>query len=168
MARTLATAAAVVLTSAALFAQGQAQPAAKPGVEILTPQKQSAAKNLLQDVSATGCIRLWQPQPDDPTKMPADRQPGLAGVYLLTPLASNPSTQADMPTYVLTPSATLSFSQHVGHQVTITGTSQAAPLPPTVQESVNAPTLRPENKPTTNGLPRLTASTLAMVAETCP
>ena len=48
-----------------------------------------------------------------------------------------------MPTYLLTPSATLSFSQHVGHKVEITGTAQTAPLPPTVQEIATAPTQRP-------------------------
>ncbi len=35
---------------------------------------------------------------------------------------------------MLTPSVTLSFSQHVGHKVEVTGTAQTAPLPPTVQE----------------------------------
>ena len=48
--------------------------------------------------------------------MPPDRQPGLAGIYLLTPLASNPNAATDLPTYLLTPSATLNFSQHVGHR----------------------------------------------------
>ncbi len=62
----------------------------------------------------------------------------------------------------------MNFSQHVGHQVEITGTAQTAPLPPTVQEIATAPTLRPENKPSTNGMPRLTVTTMKMVAESCP
>jgi len=169
MGRTIAAAvAAMTLAGATLFAQAQAPVTQKPGTETVTPQARADAKNLIQQVSTTGCVRLWQPQPDDPTKMPSDRQPGLAGVYLLTPLASNPTTETDLPTYVLTPSATLTFSQHVGHEVTITGTAQTAPLPPTVQEIASAPTIRPENKPTTNGMPRLTAQTMTVVKDSCP
>ena len=125
-----------------------------------------ATKNLMQDVQTQGCIRLWKPASGDPTRMPPDRQPGLAGVYLLTPFSSNPT--ADNPTYLLTPSGTLNFSQHVGHKVDITGTAQASPLPPTAQEIAIAPTQRPEEKPTTNGMPRLTVSTMKMVSESCP
>lgn len=127
---------------------------------------QSAAKNLIQPVTTQGCIRLWKPATDDPAKMPPDRQPGLAGVYLLTPVASAPATDVDLPTYLLTPSATLSFSQHVGHRVEVTGSAQAAPLPPAVQEIATAP--RPESKPSTTGMPRLTVTTLKLVTESCP
>jgi len=157
---------AIAISGAALLAQPQA-PAAK-GTERMTPATQAAAKNLIESISTVGCIRLWKPMPDDPTRMPPDRQPGLAGVYLLTPLSSTPATEHDVPTYILTPSATMSFYQHVGHQVEITGTAQAAPLPPTVQEIAAAPTLRPENKPSTNGMPRLTVTTMKMVRESCP
>src|SRR5689334_2019528 len=100
--------AAMVSAGVALSGQAQA-PVAKPGTERITPQSQSAAKNLMQDISTEGCIRLWRPQPDDPTKAPLDHQPGLAGVYLLTPIASSPNTATDVPTYVLTPSATINF-----------------------------------------------------------
>src|SRR5215204_4657738 len=82
-----------------VFTQAQAPVSQKPGTEKVTGQEQTNAKNLLQDVSTTGCVRLWKPAPSDPTRMPAD-QPGLAGVYLLTPLASNPTTETDMPTYL--------------------------------------------------------------------
>lgn len=161
-----------VITSLAMgatvLAQAQAPVTQKPGTEKVTGQERNNAKNLVQDVSTTGCIRLWKPAPGDPTKMPADRQPGLAGVYLLTPLASNPTTETDLPTYLLTPSATLNFSQHVGHQVEITGAAQTAPMPPTVQEIATAPTQMPENKPSTNGMPRLTVTTMKMVSESCP
>jgi hypothetical protein len=157
-----AAATAMVISGAALSGQ------APKATEKITPQDLAAAKNLIQDVQVVGCIRLWKPAPDDPKQMPPDRQPGLAGVYLLTPVASSPATAADMPTYLLTPSATQSFSQHVGRKVEVTGTSQAAPLPPTVQESVAAPTQRPENKPSTNGMPRLTVTTMKVVTESCP
>ena len=122
----------------------------------------------IKDVNAVGCIRLWQPAPADPTRMPSDRQPGLAGVYLLTPLSSNPASPTDLPTYVLTPSGTLNFSQHVGHQVEIVGASQPATAPPVVPSTGNGPALRPENKPNTNGMPRLTATTMKMLSESCP
>jgi hypothetical protein len=159
---------AVAISGAGLLAQAQAPVAGTKGTEKITPQTEAAAKNLIESISTVGCIRLWQPAPADPTKMPPDRQPGLAGVYLLTPMSSSSATEADLPTYILTPSATLSFSQHVGHKVEVTGTAQTAPLPPTVQEIATAPTQRPENKPSTNGMPRLTVTTLKMLTEGCP
>lgn len=163
-----ALAATMVAASATLFAQAQAPVTQKPGTERVTPQAEQAAKNLTQDVTTTGCLRLWKPQPVDPTKMPNERQPGLAGVYLLTPLATNPAATIDLPTYVLTPSGTINYFQMVGKEVTITGTAQTAPLPPTVQEIATAPTMRPEEKPTTNGMPRLTVTTMKVVKDSCP
>jgi len=159
---------AVALSGAALLAQAQAPVVGTKGTEKITPQTEAAAENLIESISTAGCIRLWQPAPADPTSMPPDRQPGLAGVYLLTPLSSTPATETDLPTYILTPSATLSFSQHVGHKVEVTGSAQTAPLPPTVQEIATAPTQRPENKPSTNGMPRLTVTTMKVVTENCP
>jgi hypothetical protein len=163
-----ALASAVVISGASLVAQAQAPNPSSKGTEVLTRQGRSDAKNLIEDVATVGCIRLWQPAASDPTKMPDNRRPGLAAVYLLTPTASNPAATIDLPTYLLTPSGTLNFSQHVGHKVEITGTAQTAPLPPTVQEIATAPTQRPENKPTTNGMPRLTVTTMKMVTESCP
>ncbi len=163
-----ALATAFTISGAALLAQAQAPAPSSKGTEVLTAQGRADAKNLIEDVKTLGCIRLWKPAPDDLTKMPPDRQPGLAGVYLLTPTYSNPTTESDLPTYILTPSATVNFSQHVGHKVEITGTAQTAPLPPTVQEIATAPTQRPENKPSTNGMPRLTVTTMKMVTESCP
>ena len=161
-----ALASALFVSGVALSGQTQA-PVAKPGTETQTPQSQAAARNLIQDVSTEGCLRLWRPQPADPTKFPNDRQPGLAGVYLLTPISSNANSTTDNPTYLLTPSALINFSQHVGHKVMITGTAQTAPLPPTVQE-IATPAMRPEEKPSTNGMPRLTVTTFKMVTESCP
>lgn len=155
---------ALLISGVTVFAQQAAT--VKPATEKISPAAQAAAKNLIQDVQTVGCIRLWRPAPADPTKMPPDRQPGLAGIYLLTPLSANPTTATDLPTYVLTPSGTLNFSQHVGHKVEITGTAQASPLPPAVQDIATAP--RPEEKPSTNGMPRLTVTTMKMVTESCP
>lgn len=138
------------------------------GQPPVSPQAREKAKNLIEDVTAVGCIRLWRPAPADPKQMPPDRQPGIAGIYLLTPLASGSTvTTIDLPTYVLTPSATHNFSQNVDRKVEITGTSQAAPMPPTVQETVAVPA-RPENKPSIQSMPRLTVTALKLVAETCP
>jgi hypothetical protein len=156
---------ALLISAVTVFAQA---PVAKPATERISPQAQAAAKNLIQDVQTVGCIRLWKPTTGDPAKMPADRQPGLAGIYLLTPLAAGASSAIDLPTYLLTPSGTLNFSQHVGHKVEITGTAQTAPLPPTVQEIATPPPQRPEEKPSTNGMPRLTVTTMKMVTESCP
>ena len=162
----IAFAGAVAVSGMVAVAQAPTPP--QTGTEKVSPQAQAAAKNLMRDVQTVGCIRLWKPSPDDPTRMPPDRQPGLAGVYLLTPLSSNPTAATDLPTYLLTPSATINFWQHVGHKVEVSGTAQAAPLPPTVQEIATAPTQRPEEKPSTNGMPRLTVTTLKLVTESCP
>ena len=159
---------AMAISGASLLSQSQAPAPSSKGTEILTPQGKADAKNLIEDVKTSGCIRLWKPAPADPAKMPADRQPGLAGIYLLTPASSSTLTDTDLPTYLLSPSATVNFAQHVGHRVEIAGTAQTAPLPPTVQEIATEPTLRPENKPTTNGMPRLTVATMKMIAENCP
>ncbi|HUQ86118.1 MAG TPA: hypothetical protein VM096_01085 [Vicinamibacterales bacterium] len=163
-----ALASALLVSGATLFAQAQAPVTQTTGTERISPQAQAAAKNLMQDVSTVGCIRLWRPTTGDPTRMPPERQPGLAGVYLLTPLAAGANATTDLPTYLLTPSGTLNFSQHVGRQVEITGSAQTAPLPPTVQEIASAPTQRPEEKPSTNGMPRLTVTTMRVVSESCP
>ena len=94
--------------------------------------------------------------------MPSDRQPGVAGTYLLTPFFSDAKTVTALPTYLLAPSVSFSFWNHVGHKVEITGTAQAAPGAPT------EPTLRPEENPSTDGMLRLTVSAMKMVAESCP
>ena len=122
------------------------------------------AKSAIEDVTMVGCIRLWRPAPEDPKQMPPDRQPGIAGVYLLTPLASTANSLIDLSSYVLTPSATHNFWQNMDRKVEITGSAQAAPVPPTVPQV----TARPENKRNLDALPRLTVRTLKMVGDTCP
>jgi hypothetical protein len=161
------TALAIALVISGATLNGQSAGTQKPGTEVLSPQAQQKAKNLIEDVTTVGCIRLWRPAPEDPKQMPPDRQPGIAGIYLLTPLASMANSLIDIPTYVLTPSATHNFWQNVDRKVEITGTSQAAPLPPTVQETVSVPA-RPENKPSIQSMPRLTVRTLKMVGDSCP
>ena len=161
------TALVIALTISGATLTSQAPGTQKPGTEIVSPQAREKAKNLIEDVTTVGCIRLWRPAPADPKQMPPDRQPGIAGIYLLTPLASTANSLIDIPTYVLTPSATHNFSQNVDRKVEITGTSQAAPMPPTVQEIVAVPA-RPENKPSVQSMPRLTVTTLKLVGDSCP
>lgn len=158
----------LAVSGVTVFAQAPAPAPPQSRNAIVTAASQTAARNLIAEVSTLGCIRLWKPAPDDPAKMPPDRQPGLAGIYLLTPLSSDPTATTDLPTYLLTPSGTVNFSQHVGHTVEITGTSQTAPPPSTVQDLVTAPPRRPEEKPSTDGMPRLTVKTMKMVTESCP
>lgn len=150
------------------MAQAQAPTPQKPGTEKVTPQAQAKARNLMQDVTVVGCVRAWKPAPDDPAKLPDNDQPGVPGIFVLTPVASNPTAATDLPTYLLTPSATVNFHQHLDHKVEIKGTAQTAPQPPTVQEIATAPTQRPENKPSTQSMPRLTVTTLKMVSQSCP
>lgn len=119
------------------------------------------AQNQIRDVQTVGCLRLWKPA-TDPAKMPSERQPGVAGTYLLTPLFSGAATAVALPTYFLAPSVSFTFWQHVGHQVEITGTAQPSPTRPTT------PAQRPEESLSTDGMPRLTVSAMAMVSESCP
>ena len=146
----------------------QAPPTPKASTEKMTPRQHAQAKNLTEDISATGCIRAWKPAPEDVTKMPENRQPGVAGMYLLTPLASGPNASTDLPTYLLTPTQIVNFAQHLDDKVEVVGVAQAAPMPPTVQEIATAPTQRPENKPNPQAMPRLTIKSLNKLSDSCP
>lgn len=148
--------------------QAQAPVQTKPGTQTVTPQQQRDARNLTEDVTAVGCLRAWKPAPEDVTKLPENREPGMAGMFVLTPLSSSPSVVTDLPTYLLTPTATVNFQQHLDRKVEIIGVAQTAPMPPTVQEIVTAPTQRPENRPNPQSFPRLTVKSLTKLADTCP
>ncbi|HEX6216143.1 MAG TPA: hypothetical protein VFZ38_15020 [Vicinamibacterales bacterium] len=121
-----------------------------------------------EEVHAVGCVRAWKPAPQDVTRLPENREPGMSGIYVLTPLASGPTVATDLPTYLLTPSATVNFHQHLDRKVEVVGMAQIAPMPPTVQEIVSAPTERPEEKPNAQSFPRLTVKTIRRVADSCP
>lgn len=120
-----------------------------------------------EEITVVGCVRAWKPASDDPTKLPENREPGLASVFVLTPLASGPTTDVEVPTYLLTPSATANFQQLLDRKVEVVGMMQAALRPPTVREVV-VPTQRPENKPSAQSLPRLTVKTIRKMADSCP
>lgn len=158
----------VVMACTALMGQAQAPAPQTKGTEKITPQAEAQAKNLIQEVKTAGCIRAWKPAPDDPAKPSENRQPGVAGVFLLTPVTATPNASVDLPTYLLVPSANINFQQHLGHRVEVTGTAQTAPMPPTVQEIATAPSQKPENKPNTQSMPRLTVTALKMVSQSCP
>ena len=153
---------------ATVSTQAQAPAMQQPGTEKVTPRQQAQADNLTEEVTATGCIRAWKPAPEDVTKLPENREPGVAGIFLLTPLASGPNATTDLPTYLLTPTQLVNFAQHVDDKVEVVGVAQTAPMPPTVQEIATAPTQRPENKPTTQAMPRLTIKSLKKVSDSCP
>jgi hypothetical protein len=157
-----------VAMSISAVSQSQAPVQTRPGTETVTPQMAAQAKNLTEEVSAVGCVRAWKPAPEDITKLPENREPGMAGMFLLTPLASSPSVAIDLPTYLLTPSATVNFQQHLDRKVEVVGVAQTAPLPPTVQEIATAPTQRPENRQTVQSYPRLTVKSIKKIADSCP
>jgi hypothetical protein len=121
-----------------------------------------------EEVHAVGCVRAWKPAPQDVTRSPENREPGMSGMYVLTPLTSGPTVAGDLPTYLLTPSATVNFHQHLDRKVEVVGMAQTAPMPPTVREIVSAPTPRPEEKPNAQSFPRLTVKTIRKVADSCP
>ena len=137
------------------------------GNEKVTPQQQSMAKNLTEDIITVGCIRAWKPAPGDVTKFAENDQPGVAGIFLLTPLLSSPSTERDVPTYLLTPTQTVNFAQHLDDKVEVVGVAQTAPMPPTVREIASAPP-RPENNSNAQAMPRLTIKSLRKVSDSCP
>lgn len=163
--------AAIAISTVGLYAsdkQAQAPVQTRPGTEKVTPQIAMTARNLTEEVTTVGCVRAWKPAPEDVTKLAENREPGMAGMFVLTPLASNPTTASDLPTYLLTPSATVNFQQHLDRKVEVVGVAQTAPMPPTVQEIVTAPTQLPENKPNPQALPRLTVRSMKKVSDTCP
>jgi hypothetical protein len=148
--------------------QAQAPVQTKPGTEKVTPALQQNAKNLTEEITAVGCIRAWKPAPEDVTRLPENREPGMAGIFLLTPLSTSPTAAIDLPTYLLTPTASANFQQHLDRKVEVIGVAQTAPLPPTVQEIATAPTQRPENRPNPQSFPRLTVKSIKQIADSCP
>ena len=161
-------AALAISTVVAASEQAQAPVQTKPGTEVTTPQAQRDARNLTEEVTAVGCLRAWKPAPEDVTKLPENREPGMAGMFVLTPLSASPTVATDLPTYLLTPAATVNFHQHLDRKVEVVGMAQTAPMPPTVQEIATAPTQRPENRPNAQSFPRLTVKTLTKLADSCP
>ena len=159
--------AAMLISAVGLFAQAQAPVRPQTGTETVTPAAAANAKNLIEEITAIGCVRAWKPAPEDVTKQPTNDKPGVAGVFLLTPMQSSPNTANDVPTYLLTPSQIVSFANHLDDKVEVVGTAQTAPMPPTVQEIATAPP-RPENKPNAQAMPRLTVKSLRKISDNCP
>ena len=160
--------AALAISTVGVMAQAQAPVTQQKGTEKVTPRQVAQAKNLTEEVTVSGCIRAWKPAPEDTTKLPDNDRQGVAGIFLLTPIQSTPNASVDLPTYLLTPTQTVNFAQHLDDRVEVVGTAQTAPMPPTVQEVVNAPTQRPENKPSAQSMPRLTIRSLKKLSDSCP
>jgi hypothetical protein len=160
--------AAMAISTVGVLGQAQAPVQTKPGTEKVTPQVQQQARNLTEEITTVGCIRAWKPAPEDVTKLPENREPGMAGMFLLSPLSTSPTAAIDLPTYLLTPTASANFQQHLDRKVEIVGVAQTAPMPPTVQEIATAPTQRPENRPNAQSFPRLTVKSITRVGDTCP
>lgn len=155
--------AAVAISTVGLI--GEASTYAKATVDEQSPvQTRSGA----EDVTTVGCVRAWMPASADVTRLPENREPGMAGMFLLTPLASGPTTAMEVPTYLLEPSATANFQQHLDRKVEVVGVVQSAPRPPTVREIVTVSTQLPENKPNLQSMPRLTVRSIRRVADSCP
>ena len=149
-------------------AQAQAPVRPQTGTEKVTPDAAAKAKNLTEDITTVGCLRAWKPAPEDVTRQPTNDKPGVAGVFLLTPLQTTPAASIDLPTYLLTPTQVVNFAQHLDDKGEVVGVAQTAPLPPTVQEIATAPTQRPENRPNVQSMPRLTVKSLKKISDSCP
>jgi len=176
MMRTL-TATIAALSLAAAMAAAQAPPTPQTPQTPQTPPTpqtpkpatepagtQAQAKNLMQDVTKIGCLKAWQPGPVDAAR---GGEPPKMGTYVLVPISADPvRATVDLPTYVLV-GGTVNLSVHENHKVEISGIEQTAQLPPTVQETVTAPTMKPENKPDMRSMPSLTVRGLKMVSATC-
>jgi hypothetical protein len=132
------------------------------------PQGAITARNVTEDLTTVGCVRAWMPASADVTRLPENREPGMAGMFLLTPLASGPTTAVELPTYLLEPSATANFQQHLDRKVEVVGVVLSAPRLPTVREIVTVSTQLPENKPNLQSMPRLTVRSIRRVADSCP
>jgi hypothetical protein len=121
-----------------------------------------------EEITAVGCVRAWKPAAADVTKMPENREPGMAGMFLFTPLASSSVPGFELPTYLLTPSATANFQQHLDRKVEVVGVPQIAPPPTTVRVIVVTSSQQPENRPDVESFPRLTVRSMRRVSDSCP
>ena len=121
-----------------------------------------------QEITTVGCVRAWKPATADVTKMPDNREPGMSGMFLLTPLASGPTTSFEVPTYLLTPSATANYQQHLDRKVQIVGVPETAPPPTTVRVIVTTSSQLSENRADVQAFPRLTVRSITRVADSCP
>ena len=167
--------AAVMISAVGVVGSASATPAAdeqtqapvrpQTGTEKVTPDAAAKARNLTEEITTVGCLRAWKPAPEDVTRTRGSRQPGM---YLLTPIASTPTAATDLPTYLLTPTQTVNFAAHLDDKVEVVGVAQTAPMPPTVQEIVTAPTQRPEERPNAQSMPRLTVKSLKKISDGCP
>src|SRR5688572_25489227 len=79
-----------------------------------------------EEITAVGCVRAWKPAAADVTRLPENREPGLAGMFLFTPLTSSSVPGFELPTYLLTPSATVKFQQHLDRKVEVVGDRKSA------------------------------------------
>ena len=154
--------AAVAISTVGLI--GQASTYAKATVDEQAPVQMRQGA---EDVTTVGCVRAWMPASADVTRLPENREPGLSGMFLLTPLASGQTTAMEVPTYLLEPSATANFQQHLDRKVEVVGVVQSAPRP-TVREIVTVSTQLPENKANLQSMPRLTVRSIRRVADSCP
>jgi hypothetical protein len=121
-----------------------------------------------EEITAVGCVRAWKPAAADVTRLPENREPGMAGMFVLTPLASSPLSAVDVPTYLLTPSATVNYQQHLDRKVEVVGVPQAASPPSTARVIVITSTQLPENRPDVASLPQLTVRSMRRLSDTCP
>ena len=114
------------------------------------------------EITYIGCLREWKPATD------VTRMPESTGIYVLTPIASSPAVTSELPTYLLAQSLTVNFAAHLDDKVEVTGSAQAAPVKPTFVGSLSALTPRPEERPETQTMPRLTVRTLKKISDACP
>lgn len=114
------------------------------------------------EITTVGCLREWRPA-TDVTKLPES-----TGIYVLTPIASSPTVTSELPTYLLTPSLTMNFPAHLDDKVEVVGVAQAAPVRRTFVGSLSALTPRPEERPDTQSMPRLTVRSLKKISDACP
>ena len=135
-------------------------------VEV-TPAAEQNGRSLTEEITAVGCVRAWRPA-EDVTKLPENREPGMAGMYLLTPLATSPTAAMAVPTYLLTPSATANFQRHLDRKVEVVGVAQTAPQPPSFLQIATSPAQLPENRPNPQSYPRLTIRSIRQLADSCP
>lgn len=113
------------------------------------------------EITYVGCLREWKPATD------VTRYPESTGTYLLTPIATFPTITTDSPTYLLTTSLTVNFAAHLDDKVEVVGTVRPAPVRSFVG-SLSGVTPRPEERPETQSMPRLTIRSLKKISDACP
>jgi hypothetical protein len=141
----------IVATTAVLSAQTPA-----PQTPT-TSSTTSTTRQTAQTVTVTGCVTPDLTANPDPASATTRR-------FLLSNI--EPSGQARVSGYILTPNADVNLSDHLNHKVQITGTVESVTSSSTTSQS--SPSTSSTTQSSTTTMPSFRVTSVKMVSATCP